>query len=179
MSIWTAVLKVGGALAALCAACLLGNVLRKKWGDSVCYDERQIAARGRAFTAAYVILFCWMVGMMVGLDMGLLAWENAVTALYLGVEISVMTLATLLILGDAYVVSLSWIDGHEKLTIASLIFMTGVDFYRFFQADVEVMPAFTLEGGPWVSLVGAMTFLYLTILFLIRWGKGKREEADG
>lgn len=179
MNIWIAVLKVGCALAAVCAACVLMNVLRKKWGDSVCYDERQMAARGRAFTAAYGVLFCWMIGVTVGLEEGLLARENAATALFLGVLVSTVTLVTLLVLGDAYTAFLSWIDGHEMLTMGYLIFMAGFNFYGFFCADVDMMPGFSLEDGPWLNLVAGMTFLYVAILFLIRWRMGKREEADG
>lgn len=176
MKIFTAVLTVGGALAAMGAFCVLLNVFRKKWGDSVCFDERQMAARGSAYTTAYWVLFCWIMGLMICLSAGM-PKEYAVTGLYLGVLVSAVMLVTLFVLRDAYTVFLSWVDGHEKLSLGYMVLMAGVNFFEFFHAGVETMPAFSMESRPWVDLMMGMTFLYLAVLFLIRWGVRKREEA--
>ncbi|NCB51708.1 MAG: hypothetical protein EOM54_07505 [Clostridia bacterium] len=90
-----------GALVGLALIFAIGLIFKKKRGPCK-YDERQMLARGKAYSAAFWTLVAYSIlnGMYYGATGGM--WADMMTTPFLGVFLAILVYAMICIINDAY-----------------------------------------------------------------------------
>lgn len=96
--VWGAV--CGIAVVAL-AGLLAGQRMKRKYSGKCKYDERQIAAQGRAYKCAYFTLLIYLLvyGIICAMD---IIWCETMVGVFTGIVISIAVFAVICIFEDAY-----------------------------------------------------------------------------
>ena len=162
-----------GILLGIVILCL-GVIYLEKKAPAKNYDERQLHARARAHRLSFWVGFIYSL-LVVILLIQQVDGEKTVEPFLLvftGLILQAIVLHTYSILSDAA------LPLSEKPWVAILCF-TLVGCLQLTQFVVEYrrgLPGLTgREAADWVYLMTGISFLYLSVLHLIQWLRGRKE----
>lgn len=138
------------------------------------YDERQLHARARAHRLSFWVGFAYYLAVVILLIRQV---EGAKTVepfllVFAGLILQALVLHTYSILSDAALP----LSEKPWYPIASFTFVGSVQLIRFFSELGRGLPSLTGRGAAdWVFLLCGISFLYLSLLHLIQWLRGRKE----
>lgn len=141
------------------------------------YDERQLAARGHASSAAFLLTAVYFTVVVLlrifGMEFSLDAYDSIV---WLGLLIGMNVYVTICILEDAYV------RLTEKAKTNGILFLV-VGLFDLVSAYVSLLGGAelgtSLVRNPALLLITGVDFVYAGILLLVCHWRSKRGDADG
>ena len=170
---------LGVAAGAVCAVVLIIVLIRvfKVRRVKPQYDERQIAAQGRAFKLAFITLTVWC-GLYGLLDAFGVRWcDTAATGLFLGIIVSAGVYAVSAVLNDAY------FGYNESVSSVRLLIALGAlnlftALMTVFADGEHVVHDGVVQGTPTLSFAIAILFAVLLIVNRVHGKKLPKEDAE-
>lgn len=166
---------VGVAIAAAIWA-LLVSLRNKRSGDAPQFDERQLAARAKAYSSAFFTLLGYLAVVAVLDSVAEVHWCDLYTACFLGMMLALDVFVVTAIRSDAYF-------GIHERPVASIVLFAfvavlnlGVAIARF--ADGEPLLAhglLTRESS--MNLILGIGFVPVTVAAIVSAARARREDA--
>ena len=162
-----------GSLLGIVLLCL-GVIYLEKRIPGKNYDERQLHARTRAHRLSFWVGFVYYLIVTGGL-MKQVDGEKTVEPflmVFVGLILQALVLHTYSILSDAALP----LSERPLYPIACFTFVGCLQLTQFFNQLRWGIPGLTGRGAAdWVFLMTGISFLYLSVLHLIQWLRGRKE----
>lgn len=158
---------ITGLLIVVTASIIIRVVVKKKNGTdkAVEYDERQVLARGTAYSTAFFTSLIYMI-LCAMLDVMEIKWAELNVQMFLGLFLSVTVFASICILKDAYFTASS-----KKLPlIVMFLLATVLNLFAFIMniADGESMITNGILNGNTINAGVAVMFIIILIVTIIK-----------
>lgn len=165
---------ITGFLIIVAAAVILFALLKRKNMVKTEYDERQQLARGKAFTAAFLVLAVYLIldGMFNMVTD--IVWADRFTENFIGISISAMVFAIYSIQKDAYIS----FKQNPRLIIISFSLLAVVNIILGIMTAV-IGDGFVTGGAlnfHTANLVIAVMFIILTTVYIIKLSADKKNK---
>lgn len=166
---------VGVAIAAAIWA-LLVSLRKKRSGDAPEFDERQLAARAKAYSSAFFTLLGYLAVVALLDSIAEVRWCDLYTACFLGIMLALNVFVIAAIRSDAY------FGMHERPVTLIVLFgfvaalNLGVAIARF--ADGEPLLAhglLTRESS--MNLILGIGFVPVTVAAIVSAARARREDV--
>ena len=162
-----------GILLGIVILCL-GVIYLEKKAPTKNYDERQLSARARAHRLSFWVGYAYFLAVVIIL-MGQIDGEKKVEPFLLvfaGLILQALVLHTYSILSDAALP----LSERPLYPITCFTFVGCLQLTQFFNQLRWGIPCLTGRGAAdWVFLMTGISFLYLSVLHLIQWLRGRKE----
>ena len=173
MNTWKIILWMLGILLGIVLLCL-GVIYFEKKLPAKNYDERQLGARARAHRLSFWVGFAYYLGVVV-LLIRQVEGEKTVEPFLLvfsGLILQALVLHTYSILSDAALP----LSERPLYPITCFTFVGCLQLTQFCNQLRWGIPGLTGRGAAdWVLLMTGISFLYLSVLHLIQWMRGRKE----
>ena len=173
MSMMKIILWMLGTLMGIVFLCL-GVIYLEKRMPGKQYDERQLHARTRAHRLSFWVGFAYYLVVTVVL-MKQVDGEKTVEPfllVFVGLILQALVLHTYSILSDAALP----LSEKPLYPIACFTFVGCLQLTQFYNQLRWGIPGLTGRGAAdWVFLMTGISFLYLSLLHLIQWLRGRKE----
>lgn len=164
-----------GAAVMFALACVLGGKLAKRGAPAAEYDERQIAAQGRAARAA---IYAYMIYAALGILLygAGVRWFGLPEALFLGMAVTVGVFAVVCIWEDAY---FRFTDrpGRQLIPMGLLLVVQALSIWRHVESE-GWMPGGQFDPVVAMNLSCAALLVVTIGTALLRLGSERRREAN-
>lgn len=162
-----------GILLGIVLLCL-GVIYLEKKAPAKNYDERQLSARARAHRLSFWVGYAYFLAVVIIL-MGQIDGEKKVEPFLLvfaGLILQALVLHTYSILSDAALP----LSERPLYPITCFTFVGCLQLTQFCNQLRWGIPGLTGRGAAdWVCLMTGISFLYLSVLHLIQWLRGRKE----
>lgn len=162
-----------GILLGIVLLCL-GVIYLEKKAPAKNYDERQLSARARAHRLSFWVGYAYFLAVVIIL-MGQIDGEKKVEPFLLvfaGLILQALVLHTYSILSDAALP----LSERPLYPITCFTFVGCLQLTQFCNQLRWGIPGLTGRGAAdWVFLMTGISFLYLSVLHLIQWLRGRKE----
>ncbi len=162
-----------GILLGIVLLCL-GVIYLEKKAPTKNYDERQLSARARAHRLSFWVGYAYFLAVVIIL-MGQIDGEKKVEPFLLvfaGLILQALVLHTYSILSDAALP----LSERPLYPITCFTFVGCLQLIQFCNQLRWGIPGLTGRGAAdWVFLMTGISFLYLSLLHLIQWLRGRKE----
>ena len=173
MAAWKAVLWIPGILAAMAAFCALAIWIERKFPGKK-YDERQQAARGRAYRvgfltgeAFFLAAAVWQI-FQVGAEK---SGPEVYLVLFAGLLLQTMLFHTYCLLSGAALP----LGENPLLTIVGCLICALLYGIKWIRDPVAVLELNGQASARWIDLLVMIAFLYLALTHLIRLLRREKE----
>lgn len=179
MSVWYILGMIAGIIVSVALIALVCVLSRMKFGSKMkfgkCeYDERQTAARGKAYQAGFVTLLIYEA-LYACLDYIGLEWCENVTGIAIGIFLSVGVFAVVAVSKDAY---LSMNENPKAWRLLWLVMALANCTIGAVQGyHMELVRDGKLTAN-WMNFLCGLLFLVILVAQLIHDHKSKREALD-
>lgn len=158
--------------------CIVVALIAKRRGRcaNAQFDERQVAARGKAYRCAFFTLLLYLLAWgLFELATGMRLWDTY-TGCFIGVFLSVTVFAVVAILNDAYFAVNEKPATYLGISALVTVLNLGTGIWNLIDGDEPVIENGVLTYHSVNFLVGGM-FLIILIVTAVHIWQGKREDA--
>lgn len=165
-----------GAAVAVFLWALFVSLRKKRSGDAPEFDERQLAARAKAYSSAFFTLLGYLAAVALLDSVAEVRWCDLYTACFLGMMLALDVFAVAAIRSDAYF-------GIHERPVASIVlfgfvavFNLGVAVARF-AAGEPLLENGLLTRASSMNLIMGVAFVPITVAAIVTAVRARREDT--